>query len=34
MKRLLLEQLRSQSNFVSIQWRNDIFEYFVRIFDR
>ena len=29
MKQSLLEQLRSQSTFVAMQWRTDIFDYFV-----
>jgi hypothetical protein len=30
MKQTLLEQLRIQSTFIAIQWRNDILDYFVR----
>ncbi len=29
MKQSLLEQLRIQSTFMAIQWRNDILDYFV-----
>ncbi len=29
MKQSLLEQLRMQSTFIAIQWRNDILDYFV-----
>jgi hypothetical protein len=29
MKQVLLEQFRIQSTFITIQWRNDILDYFV-----
>lgn len=32
MKQSLLEQLQSQSTYLAMQWRNDIFDYFVSSF--